>query len=572
MDLFYVNILSLGSKVLFLDGTVSASTFYPTTTGGGVPVAYTTMFGTTWPIGTYTQSFYVKSLGTRYAQIYNDTNADFANFDLTTGTVQSVTGSAGIQNCGSGWYRIWLTTAVGSTFTNYNNACMLSDTIPSRKGGNITSTANGIAASGGQFEAGAFPTSYIPTTTAALTRSADVCQITGGDFSGFWNTNEGSFAIEYDFLQSLADVRNFPIPFQVTSSLDSNGRTAKHVLYGQNDQLANSYAVENVTNQATIDSAPMSDVRGVFRKCAMAYKANDFALSSMGAAALTDTAGSVPSGMTAMEFLADSTYGTKHSGHIARLRCFNTRLTNATLRLFSGGSGAFQPDNISGLQFWVDAADTTTLYQDSALTTRAINDGDPVGGWKNKSSLALNLTQSDSLYKPALRFTRQNGRPGVNFNLKVMKTAITTAIAYPTIFVVAKNTTYPNAAPYIFDHPTNNYYAFYTNQSDGKVITAAPTGLASSNATTLGTAFQATLKWDNPRTDSGLRLNAVSVSGNIGNNPWVGFTLGIPGHYAPSGAYKMDGDIYEILVYNSVLSNSDILLVEAYLKAKWGTP
>ena len=34
----------------------------------------------------------------------------------------------------------------------------------------------------------------------------------------------------------------------------------------------------------------------------------------------------------------------------------------------------------------------------------------------------------------------------------------------------------------------------------------------------------------------------------------------------------LDSEIYEVLLYNSALSNSDILLVEGYLKTKWGTP
>jgi energy-converting hydrogenase Eha subunit B len=48
-----------------------------------------------------------------------------------------------------------------------------------------------------QLEAGEFPTSYIPTTTAPLTRNADVCDITGSDFTGFYNQSEGSFACNY---------------------------------------------------------------------------------------------------------------------------------------------------------------------------------------------------------------------------------------------------------------------------------------------------------------------------------------------------------------------------------------
>jgi hypothetical protein len=45
---------------------------------------------------------------------------------------------------------------------------------------------------GAQLEAGAFPTSYIPTTTATVTRSADVASISGSNFSGWFNESEGS--------------------------------------------------------------------------------------------------------------------------------------------------------------------------------------------------------------------------------------------------------------------------------------------------------------------------------------------------------------------------------------------
>jgi hypothetical protein len=231
----------------------------------------------------------------------------------------------------------------------------------------------------------------------------------------------------------------------------------------------------------------------------------------------------------------------------------------------------WNPTKLDGLKFWVDASDSSTLFTDSTLTTLAVADGDPIGGWKDKSGLGLNLTQSDSLYKPSLKFSRQNGRNGINFSEKAMKTAIATAITSPTIFVVAKNTTYTNVVPYIFDNPTTNNLSLYTAQSDSKLYFDAGTTLGSSNATTLGTAFQTTLKLNNPRTSSELRINAISTIGSVGNNNWAGFTLGSPGHNNAS-IYKLNGDIYEVLVYNSPLSSSNVLLVEAYLKTKWGTP
>ena len=65
-------------------------------------------------------------------------------------------------------------------------------------GGPTDLTAVSLDIWGMQTEAGAFPTSYIPTTTSALARSADVCSITGANFTGMWNASEGTMYIEAD--------------------------------------------------------------------------------------------------------------------------------------------------------------------------------------------------------------------------------------------------------------------------------------------------------------------------------------------------------------------------------------
>lgn len=47
-----------------------------------------------------------------------------------------------------------------------------------------------------QLEAGAFPTSYIPTTTTNLTRNADVANMTGANFSDWYNAGAGAWYIQ----------------------------------------------------------------------------------------------------------------------------------------------------------------------------------------------------------------------------------------------------------------------------------------------------------------------------------------------------------------------------------------
>jgi hypothetical protein len=57
--------------------------------------------------------------------------------------------------------------------------------------GSLTLTVTGTVEFA-QLEAGSSATSYIPTTTGSAVRSADVCNITGTNFSGFYNNSEGT--------------------------------------------------------------------------------------------------------------------------------------------------------------------------------------------------------------------------------------------------------------------------------------------------------------------------------------------------------------------------------------------
>jgi hypothetical protein len=62
--------------------------------------------------------------------------------------------------------------------------------------GTLTLTVTGSVTSA-QLEAGAFATSYIPTTAAAATRNADVASITGANFSSWYRQDEGTLFTEY---------------------------------------------------------------------------------------------------------------------------------------------------------------------------------------------------------------------------------------------------------------------------------------------------------------------------------------------------------------------------------------
>lgn len=75
---------------------------------------------------------------------------------------------------------------------------------------------------------------------------------------------------------------------------------------------------------------------------------------------------------------------------------------------------AWTPADIPGLQIWLKADAGT--YQNSALTTPAVADGAPVGGWVDQSGRGNTVVQASAPDKPELKVAALNGLPVVRFN------------------------------------------------------------------------------------------------------------------------------------------------------------
>jgi hypothetical protein len=177
------------------DGATTADLFTENTETGNHATQFGSVAFTTGV--TYTVSIFLRPNGRdtniRFRATNTTTFAAEAFFNLTgAGAVAStVFGTASIQTLPNGWYRCIITGVSGATATTGIQV------ITSSGAGDNTS---GIYLWGAQLEAGAFPTSYIgPTTTAAVTRSADVCSIMGIDTASWYNHLEGTIctAVSY---------------------------------------------------------------------------------------------------------------------------------------------------------------------------------------------------------------------------------------------------------------------------------------------------------------------------------------------------------------------------------------
>jgi len=284
---------------------------------------------------TYTCSIFAKAgefnrLRLLVRDVATGNNFARATFNLGTKTVSDgptaggtfSAASVSYQDASEGFIRYCLTFTTG-TETSIRPVLVVFDSVATT--GNGTS---GIYAYGAQLEAGAFATSYIPTTTTSLTRNADVVSMTGTNFSDWYNASEGTFLINANRYLATA---GFPRMLSCSDNTASN----EIALYIANaTSRAQVLAVDNTviqTNGFVVYSGQQINLCGRF-------KLNGFAGSLNGGATFTDSVGTMPVGLTQMTIgTGPLTTSPIFSGHVQKISYWPQALTNAEVQAFSKG-------------------------------------------------------------------------------------------------------------------------------------------------------------------------------------------------------------------------------------------
>jgi hypothetical protein len=231
---------------------------------------------------------------------------------------------------------------------------------------------------------------------------------------------------------------------------------------------------------------------------------------------------------------------------------------------------AFSPKSIAGLKGWY--IPTSGLFQDSALTTPAVNTNDPIGAWVDISGQANNITQTTVGSKPALLNGAINGYNAVNFNgvssfLSNSTFAGGSLIQPVTVFAVLKVAT--SAYSQLFDGISTNLSIIYNASSSGNtagyVDQYAGTLAFYPNVFTVGSNFVFSSITNNA--SSNVSGNGVITSNlTTGTNTLNGFRMGIN---SDAVSFPLNGYIAEFLIYQAAPSAANRLQIENYLRYKY---
>ncbi len=266
---------------------------------------------------TYTFSCFVKSAERTQVNFLNNAGGGAnATFNLSAGTATLGIGvSALIQNYGNGWYRCILTYTPTAT-VNFNVQVRLADAS-----GNTSYTGTGTSGLyifGAQLETGSVATSYIPTTAAAVTRNADVINLTGS-VSGCIGQTEGTIYAEVNLMANAAERRII--------SVTSGSEAQRIIIWTLGTTLFVSF---NAATSINLGAFPIGAL-----KIAVGYTisggSTTYSISTNGAAVTTGTAAAGPTGLNQINLGTSATGTLGLNDRIRSASIYTSRLSNAEL-------------------------------------------------------------------------------------------------------------------------------------------------------------------------------------------------------------------------------------------------
>jgi len=231
--------------------------------------------------------------------------------------------------------------------------------------------------------------------------------------------------------------------------------------------------------------------------------------------------------------------------------------------LRGGSSGASGPPVTANLIMRLDAS------------TLAGSNGSAVAAWPDLSAGGTN--SATGVNSPTLVTSAQNSLNAVRLVSAssqhfTLRTGMLTGLTAGTVVLAYKGTGSVGGGPILGDFGSDaqsNHFPFTDNAIYEDFMTTARNNSAGMSYAPLGTQVRTVGHTVTMRSKAGewkIRL-AGNASATFGANT-VGVNTGTT-YIGRTGSLYLQADLFEILLYGAALTDSDVLLVEAYLTSKW---
>jgi len=307
-----------GSISKYVGGAASGANQYAYYSGGGIIFTAS---------GQHTFSLFVKRGATNpltfcalsFVNYTGGSGTSTSYFNLASGT--ALTAGASVQDYGNGWYRL-----ISAPYTIASGDLDGQLLFRMAEGnGDLSWPASGALnltayTWGAQVEVGSIATTYIPTTTAAVSRAADVISASGALVSGLIGQTEGTIYAEVDVQRAILGT---------IISID-DGDISDFIAIVKNANLTIRVSIRRA-NGSIVGIITSTVVSLGVHKIALAYKNGDYALYIDGLSAGTSTNSTdYPATSLLQCVLSNTNYG-PFQDRIRAAALYTTRLSNDQL-------------------------------------------------------------------------------------------------------------------------------------------------------------------------------------------------------------------------------------------------
>ena len=228
----------------------------------------------------------------------------------------------------------------------------------------------------------------------------------------------------------------------------------------------------------------------------------------------------------------------------------------------AGASTPFSPEDISDLYAWYDMSEVATITKDGSNRVSKVEN--------KEGTTARDLLQSTGGSQPLWVSADRNGLDVVDFdgNRWLQTASALTEIDQPvTIFIVLETPASDSGQRWWYNSHSDvsQNFATYSNEATNYFSVIVDNRLDIDFSAGGGIWQYVTTQYNT--TDTKLRMNAVEkLSGDIGTDGMSGSILGA---WAYNGNW-METPVGEFIIYDKLVSGSELTSMETYLKDKWG--